>query len=210
MKAIMLLFKFIGRLISYIWPSFFYKVFCSIRDKIYTGYVERRFAHFGNSIVMWKPYHLMGEQYVSIGDNCIVEPNTQLTARKIGNTDPSIRIGNNCLLRYGTHITATNNITIGDNLLTGTNVFITDNSHGETNRLSLEMSPRTRPIISKGKVCIGNNVWLGNNVCILPKVTIGDGVIVGANSIVAHDVPPYTIVGGIPARIIHQYINQEQ
>ena len=209
MKAIIILFKFIGRLTSYIWPSSFYIALCSLRDKIYTGYVERRFAHLGHSVLMWKPYNLMGEQYISIGDNCILEPNLQLTARKTGIMTPRIRIGDNCLVRFGAHITAVNNITIGNNLLTGTNVFITDNSHGETIKSALEISPRIRPVVSKGKVSIGNNVWLGNNVCIMPNVTIGDGVIVGANSVVTHDVPPYAVVGGVPAKIIHQYTNQE-
>ena len=57
---------------------------------------------------------------------------------------------------------------------------------------------------SKGGVIIGNGVWLGNNVCVMPGVRIGDGAVVGANSVVTHDVPPYTIVAGIPARIINQ------
>jgi acetyltransferase-like isoleucine patch superfamily enzyme len=47
-------------------------------------------------------------------------------------------------------------------------------------------------------------VWLGNNVCVLPNVTIGDGAVVGANSVVTHDIPPYAIVAGIPAKIVKQ------
>jgi len=50
-------------------------------------------------------------------------------------------------------------------------------------------------------VVIGNNVWLGNNVCILAGVTIGDGAIVAANSVVTKDVPAYSLVAGVPAVI---------
>lgn len=51
-------------------------------------------------------------------------------------------------------------------------------------------------------VTIGNDVWIGNRVTLLPGVNIGDGAIIAAGAVVTHDVPPYAIVGGIPARII--------
>ncbi|MBQ5454589.1 MAG: acyltransferase, partial [Prevotella sp.] len=95
-------------------------------------------------------------------------------------------------------------ITIGNHLLTGTNVLITDNSHGATDYASLVVPPIERTVVSHGPVKIGNNVWLGNNVCVLPNVTIGDGAVVGANSVVTHDIPPYAIVAGIPAKIVKQ------
>ena len=48
----------------------------------------------------------------------------------------------------------------------------------------------------------GNNVWLGNNVCVMPGVTIGDGAIVGTNSLVTHDIPSFTVAAGVPAKEI--------
>lgn len=53
-------------------------------------------------------------------------------------------------------------------------------------------------------ISIGDNVWIGFDACILPGVTIGEGAIVGARSVVSHDVPPYTIVAGNPARVVKQ------
>ena len=55
---------------------------------------------------------------------------------------------------------------------------------------------------SKGDVTIGNDVWIGNNVQILSGVTIGDGAVIAAGAVVTKDVDPYTIVGGVPARMI--------
>lgn len=178
------------------------KVLHGCRDKIYSGYLRRRFAHIGHSFFRWHPYSLIGTEFISIGDGCTFEKGLQLTAWHIENSIPKIVIGNNCLFRCNAHITATNSITIGDNLLTGTNVFITDNAHGQTNLKALEMTPDSRPLYSKGAVSIGRNVWLGNNVCVLPGVTIGNGVVVGANSVVTHDIPDYCIAAGTPARII--------
>lgn len=56
--------------------------------------------------------------------------------------------------------------------------------------------------LSKGKVTIGNDVWIGYGVTILSGVTIGDGAVIGACSLITKDVPSYSIVGGVPAKII--------
>ena len=86
--------------------------------------------------------------------------------------------------------------------MTGRNVIITDNSHGVFESDQLDMAPLDRPLASKGKIIIGNNVWMGNNVCVTSGVTIGDGAEIAANSVVTKDVPPKTMVGGVPARVI--------
>ena len=61
----------------------------------------------------------------------------------------------------------------------------------------------------KGDTVIGNDVWIGQNAVILPGVHIGDGAIIGANSVVGHDVPPYTIVAGNPARVLRKRFDDE-
>ena len=67
---------------------------------------------------------------------------------------------------------------------------------------SMKKSPVEREIYSKGAVRIGNNVWIGDKATILPGVTIGDGVIIGANSVVTKNIPDYCVVGGNPAKVI--------
>jgi acetyltransferase-like isoleucine patch superfamily enzyme len=56
----------------------------------------------------------------------------------------------------------------------------------------------------KGSICVGPDAWIGTGAVILPNIIIGEGAVVGANSVVTKDVPPYTIVGGVPARVIKQ------
>ncbi len=193
-----------GQALSLIYPRQLTTLFHSVHNRIYTGFLRRRFKIFGNSIIIWHPYTLMGEEYIEIGNDTIIEKDIQLTARKIDEVPPSIKIGNHCLIRRGAHITAIRSIEIGDYVLTGTNVFISDNSHGNTDSQSLHEPTTTRPIVCKGKVKIGNNVWIGNNVCIMASVTIGDGVVIGANSVVTKDVPAYTVVAGVPATNVYK------
>ena len=82
-----------------------------------------------------------------------------------------------------------NRIEIGDGFVSGKWVTITDNGHGDSSYENLTKPVSQRPIISKGSVIIGKNVWVGDKATILPGVTIGDGVIVGANSVITKDIP---------------------
>ena len=91
---------------------------------------------------------------------------------------------------------------IGDNFLTGKWVTITDNSHGETTIDMLSLHPSARPVVSKGPVFSGKNVGGGEKATILPGVTIGDGAVVAANSVVNKDIPPFSVVAGVPAIVV--------
>ncbi len=73
-----------------------------------------------------------------------------------------------------------------------------------------DMEPPTiKDLPIKGDTVIGNDVWIGQNALILPGVHIGDGAIIGANSVVSRDVPPYTVVAGNPARLIRKRFDDE-
>ena len=87
-------------------------------------------------------------------------------------------------------------------MLTGPRVLITDNSHGNNASDSLNTPPFMRPLISRGKVVIEDNVWIGEGSMIMPNVTVGKGSIIAANSVVTKDIPPYCLVAGSPAKII--------
>lgn len=115
---------------------------------------------------------------------------------------PVLSIGSNCSFGAMNHITCCNCITIGNNLLTGKWVTISDNNHGTTDFKTLECEPVYRPIVSKGAIIIGNNVWIGDGATILSGVTIGDGSVIAANSVVTKNVPPFCVVAGNPASII--------
>ena len=72
-----------------------------------------------------------------------------------------------------------------------------------------KVTPSLDELPLKGDTVVGNDVWIGQNVTVLPGVHIGDGAIIGANSVVSKDVPPYHIVGGNPAKIIRKRFDDD-
>ena len=107
-------------------------------------------------------------------------------------------------------MTAINRIVIGNGVLTGKKVLITDNSHGEITREMMDVDPLKRQVVSKGEVIIGDNVWIGEKATIVANVKIGNGAIVAANSVVTKDVPPYCVVAGCPAKIVKNFNNDNR
>lgn len=151
------------------------------------------------------PKEIRGGKYISVGEGTIVHRDAILTAwDSYGSQSfsPSITIGRNCRLGEHIHVSACNGIHIGDNVLTGRYVYISDNSHGRTDGTGLDVHPLDRELYSKGPVIIGNNVWIGERVCILPGVTVGDGAIIGAGAVVTKDVPAYCVAAGVPAAVV--------
>lgn len=89
-------------------------------------------------------------------------------------------------------------IIIGNNVLIGPNVVLRSNNHIISN---LEI-PISSQGMTEGTIVIEDDVWIGSNSVILPDVLIGKGAIVAAGAVVTKSIPPYTIVGGVPARLI--------
>jgi acetyltransferase-like isoleucine patch superfamily enzyme len=105
-------------------------------------------------------------------------------------------IGDRAFINYGVDIAATGLVAIGADCFIGTHVSIIDNDfHGLVDR---HQTPASRPVI------IGDNVWIGNRAIILPGVTIGEGAVVGAGSVVTRDVPARSVAAGNPARVIRE------
>ena len=110
----------------------------------------------------------------------------------------NLAIGDDVDLALNVLIESAGGVTIGDRSLIGYGAKIFSSNH--------RILPNRGNIFGAGHtkmaVFIGKDVWLGANVIVLPGRTIGDGAVVGAGSVVTKDVPPYTIVGGNPAKIL--------
>lgn len=118
----------------------------------------------------------------------------------------NVIIGDKVYFQHDCHISVHGQLTIGNYSLFGEGVSIHDENH--------IISDGDDPIGARGfivkPVSIGKNVWVGAKATILPGVRIGDNAVIGANSVVTHDVPAYTVVGGVPARVLRKIRPVEQ
>jgi acetyltransferase-like isoleucine patch superfamily enzyme len=115
---------------------------------------------------------------------------------------PTLVFGRNVTMENDCHVGAVNHIEIHDDVLIASRVYISDHSHGGATSYDLALPPNARPVISKGPVIIEAEVWIGEGVIVMPNVRIGRSSIIGANSVVTHDIPPGSVVAGAPARVI--------
>lgn len=164
-----------------------------------------RFGSCGSHCDFRGYLYLKGGDYIHLGDNVTIGRNVVMEAwNSFGEQSfkPVIIMGKNSSIGDDSHIACINKIEIGDNVRMGRKVFITDHSHGASNRSDLHIAPNKRPLYSKGSVIIEDNVWIGEMVCIMPGIHIGKCTIIGANAVVTHDVPAYCVAGGNPAKIV--------
>lgn len=171
---------------------------------LYSLWVSQR---FGCGYVRFLPWvsEIRHPECFRIGRGTSVGRMAVLTAwPQPGEPAPCVMIGERCSLGDFIHLTASNRIEIGDDVLTGRWVTISDNAHGSTCRESLDVAPVARRVVSKGPVRIGARVWIGDKATILPGVEIGEGSVIAANAVVTRSIPPYCVAGGNPARIIKQ------
>jgi acetyltransferase-like isoleucine patch superfamily enzyme len=148
--------------------------------------------------------YLRGLSAVSIGEDFAAEQGLWLEAIHRYNDQrftPRIVIGEHVRISHFVHIAATHFVEIGDNVLMGSKVIITDHNHGLYSRRdsSPMIPPVLRPLDDDQKVFIGRNVWLGDGVVVTPGSSIGEGAVIGANSVVLGSIPPFTIAAGAPA-----------
>ncbi|MGI9621806.1 MAG: acyltransferase [Acidimicrobiales bacterium] len=164
---------------------------------------SRRFASFGQgSIICFPPATLFGERAIRIGDGTIIAPNVSLSAG-IGPdqellSDRIVEIGHRVLIGRGSSIVGHSNIVVEDDVFFGPNVYVTDQNHGAESP-DLPIGRQSAP---EAPVRIGWGSWLGTNVAVMPGVTIGRRVSVGAGSVVTRDLPDDCVAVGAPARVV--------
>jgi lipopolysaccharide O-acetyltransferase len=149
------------------------------------------------------PFYIRGREFISFGFGFTTGVNCRIESFNSG----KILIGNNVQINDNVHIGCAQSIKIGDNVLIASKVFITDHNHGDYSGdyPSSPLTPPSQRPLSLKSIVIGNNVWIGEFVSVLPGVEIGEGSIIGANSVVSKSIPPNSICAGVPARVIKTY-----
>jgi acetyltransferase-like isoleucine patch superfamily enzyme len=120
---------------------------------------------------------------------------------------PEITLGAGCFINNFTQISCARRVTIGARVMIAERCFIADNNHVYTDP---DRSIRVQPLDVPGEVHIGDDSWLGVNVCVVGAVRIGRHCVVGANSVVTTDLPDYCVAAGAPARILKQYDREQR
>lgn len=148
----------------------------------------------GTNVRRHVEFALTDNAFLSIGRDCVIREYTYFQLTK---PNPKVIIGNGVVIGRNCMITIKDELRIGDNTIIGGYVQIIDHNHGfQKNKLIKEQDAEIR------RVYIGGDVWIGSGAKVLRGVAIGKGAVIGANSVVVRDVPPYAVVGGVPAKII--------
>jgi len=178
------------------WRKYFLRGWRLTRTRIVWGW---RLHALGKRTELRRCMQISNPSAVSIGSYVTLESHFILVDLNPGyGPYPKIVIGDGCTFLHRFQCNAAESIHIGNNVLTASNVLVTDSDHVVEPGVPITRSHRfnTKP------VRIEDNCWLGQNVVVLKGVTIGHDSIVGANSVVTKDVPPHTVVAGNPAKVI--------
>jgi acetyltransferase-like isoleucine patch superfamily enzyme len=140
---------------------------------------------------------MLREGRLEIGPHALFEPHVWLTAPAPGR----IRIGSGTFLNIGVQVAAVGLVEIGAHCMLANGCFVTDGNH--------RFDDPERPVpwqgfTSKGPTRVGDNVWCGAHVVITSGVTVGERCVIGANSVVTRDLPPFSIAAGSPAKVLAQ------
>ncbi|MEZ5310272.1 MAG: acyltransferase [Microthrixaceae bacterium] len=163
------------------------------------------FVSFGERTLIEAPYKvLIGHEYMSIGSDTLIAAGAILAAwpdstdaRRVDDR-PVLRIGDRVWGARGLSIVAHLDIEIADDVWFGPNVYVTDAGHDPSDLdkpIGLAMEPAE-------PVRIGAGSWIGTGAVILPGVTIGEHVVIGANAVVTNDIPSFCVAVGSPARVV--------
>jgi acetyltransferase-like isoleucine patch superfamily enzyme len=170
----------------------------------------RTFRRFGDgSAICFPVAALYGEEYIELGEGCIIGPYCSLSAGvmpgHVIDHSPVVSIGDRVLIGKGSGIVGHHTVEIGDDVFTGHHVYITDANHGYED-VSLPIGKQFAPTRA---VRIGSGSWLGHGTVVLPGANIGRNVAVGAGSVVTGALPDFSVAVGNPARVIRRYVDGE-
>jgi acetyltransferase-like isoleucine patch superfamily enzyme len=132
---------------------------------------------------------------LQVGPGVLFEPGVWITMP----APARVRIGAGTFLNLGVMVAAAGLVEIGEHCMLANGCFVSDAEH----RFDDPVAPVPwQGFTSRGATRIGDNVWCGANVVVTAGVTIGERCVIGANSVVTRDVPPFSVAAGAPARVL--------
>ena len=175
--------------------------------RLSSAIVASRFGHSPGHVYLGKDCVILGHRHIHLEGRFIALARNRIEAIDRHGKQrftPRLQIGEGVSMEYDCHIGCINEVRIGARVLIASRVYISDHAHGGTTAEDMRRSPKERPVVSKGPVIIEDDVWLGEGVAVMPGVRIGRSSIIGANSVVTKEIPPFCVAVGAPARVIKQ------
>ena len=170
-------------------------------------YYRSKFGQYFWSSYIGNPLRIDGGKNIYVGKNVSIKYKSWIASKPLtGEEGSQLVFEDGCVIGHFNHIYATKSIILHKNVLTADRVYISDNLHGYEN---VAEPIKNQPVIQNNIVEIGENSWIGENVCVL-GVKIGKHCVIGANSVVTKNIPDYSVAVGIPARIIKRYDFKKQ
>ena len=171
-----------------------------VKSHLLTRIVRSSFDAFGLGSRIVAPLRLHGAARIRVGARVFFGSGCWLNCVSTATNSESpvlLSIGDDVSISGGCTLSAALNVTIGDSVLIARGVYISDHDHRRKDGQTLH-----RDVGETAAVAIGEGVWLGQSCCVLRGVSIGAGAVIGANSVVTHDVPPGGVAVGAPARLL--------
>ena len=159
------------------------------------------FKQFGKKSTLSFPFQVDGAKYISVGNQVYIHKGAWLLALKNQKEAPKLIISNKTYIGRFFHLVCVQKINICKNVLISDKVYISDNLHDYKD---ITIPIKDQMILSTGGVSIGENSWIGENVCII-GASVGKHCVIGANSVVVRDIPDYSIAVGSPAKVIKRF-----
>lgn len=165
--------------------------------------IAGKFCQFGDRVYIFERVMFGGSKFIEIGDDVVIQRDNYLAAddTTLECFAPRLVIGSGSNIGPRNHIYAQKLIEIGEKVLTGPNVFISDCSHGF---MDLAVPIIDQPVKSLGLTSIGSHSWIGHGSAII-GCRVGKHSVVGANSVVLSDVPDFSVAVGAPAKVVRQF-----
>lgn len=155
----------------------------------------RRADKLGKRVRVWGKPTVRNDGVMIIGDRSRLI-STIVRLELVSERDGCLEIGESTFINYGCSIAANQLIRIGRNCSIGTHAILIDNNYHSLDPERRNERPPSAPIV------LEENVWLGARVIVLRGVTIGANSVIGAGSVVTHNIPPHSVAAGIPAKVI--------
>ncbi len=154
----------------------------------------------GKKAIIYAPMQIDNPQGIHLNNRAFVHQYAWLMGTRI-REEKGLIIGENTVIGHFSHLIAWKSVEIGKNVLIADKVFVSDCTH--------EYKDIDTPVIGQKvkflkPVVIGDDTWIGENVCIC-GFNVGKHCVIGANSVVINDIPDYCVVAGNPAKIIKKY-----